>query len=181
MFEYDLVNKTVTIECNLKPTEVASDEAPWLWGKNNKYCSETTGEEEVDAEKIGKWMLFRGKKGVDAAWQKVKKGIEMGDLWHAKVSTRKSNAGHVVIVYTRDHTDLDDVIRVLDYLETSGLSGGHETIRYKTDQQTYAGVYRGGKDKPWIFSSDTVRSLKNKDNSKSKQTTLQLWLQQSKS
>lgn len=169
VFTYDLTTNCIITDCTLNPTETTSKQVAWLWGKNNKYDEET----QIDFTKIGKWMLFRNKIKVDETWRQVKEGIREGHLWHAKVSTCNSSYTHVIIIYTKDHNDVDDVIRVLDYLEGGGLAG-NETIRYKTDLQTYAGVYSGGSQKPWIYSSDTIRGLKKET---SKQTTLTSWIQ----
>jgi hypothetical protein len=61
------------------------------------------------------------------------------------------------MIYTKDYTDINDVIHVLNYLESSGIKPPQFTIKYKTDQQTRAGIYSGSRQKPWIYSSDTIR------------------------
>lgn len=155
LFDYDLNKKEVTNQCNLYPTEVNQQDMYWLYASNNKY-----DDEALDCEKIGKWMLFPTKDQVNATWDKIKEAIMNGDLWESKVSTTSSKSGyqnHAIMIYTKDHTDLNDVINVLDFLESSGIKPSHQTIRYKTDQQTRDGVYSGGGQKPWIYASDTIR------------------------
>lgn len=154
MFVYNLNTKEVTNQCNLYPTDVNKREMYWLWAQNNKY-----NEEDVNDAKVGKWMLFLSKGQVNAVWDKIKEAITNGDLWHSKVSTTSpdSNESHAIMIYTKDYTDLNDVIDVLNFLESSGIKPPGATIRYKTDQQTSAGIYSGGKQKPWIYASDTIR------------------------
>lgn len=152
----DLKKKRV-VENPVKPTETAEEQASWLYASNNKYK-----ESEVDDKKIGKWMVFTNTHKVNHVWNKIKDGISRGDLWQAKVSTKKSyHAPYAIMIYTKDYNDLADVIRVLDYLEQSAIKPKNRNIRYKTDQQTRAGIYSGGKKQPWIYSSETVRSLLN--------------------
>lgn len=156
MFVYDLNTKKVTNECNLNPTEVKKSEMYWLWARNNKYS-----DNGYDFEKVGKWMLFVRKDQVDAVWNKIKEAVSNGDLFSSKVSTTSEpydpNESHAIMIYTQDHTDLNDVIDVLNFLQSSGISPPEITIRYKTDAQTRSGIYSGGRQRPWIYASDTIR------------------------
>lgn len=154
-FVYDINTKKVTSECNLFPAEVEKNEMYWLHAQNNKYDRAS-----VDSAKIGKWMLFLTRNQVNTVWDKIKAAVTNGDLWHSKVSTfspEKPRDTHAVMIYTKDYTDLNDVINVLNFLESSGIKAPETTIRYKTDQQTRAGVYSGGEQKPWIYASNTIR------------------------
>lgn len=154
-FSFDLNKNEVTRQCNLYPTQVKKRDMYWLWAKNNKYDLAT-----IQSKKIGKWMLFLTKQQADVIWDKIKQAIRDGDLWTAKVSTsdpEKPRDTHAVMIYTKDYTDLNDVINVLNFLESSGITSPQTIIRYKTDQQTYAGIYSGGEQKPWIYASNTIR------------------------
>lgn len=83
-----------------------------MYASNNKYP-----EDIIDSNKIGKWMLFVHPRQVNYVWDKIKAGIADAELWHAKVTTNNPKRhGHAIMVYTKDYTDLEDVIRVLDYL-----------------------------------------------------------------
>lgn len=156
---YDFATHEVIKDCPLKPSNVTGDESPWLWAENDKY-----DDEGVYLSKIGKWMIFAKTSDVDELWEKVKYGIKMGILWHAKVATVKPEypGVQVIIVYTKDYDDIQDVVNVLDYLEKEGIKPPNREIKYKTDNQTYAGVYAGGKQRPSIYSSNNVRSLLRK-------------------
>ena len=105
----------------------------------------------------GKWMIFVPTKIVDDVWLKVKTELEGGILSivspAAKVSTPNPDQpkSHVIIVYTSDHRDVDTVRRCLIALRSIGIKG---RLYYKADQQTRAGVYAGGKDRPWLYNSD---------------------------
>lgn len=46
---------------------------------------------------------------------------------------------HVICIYTYDHEDESDVMRVREKLRELGFA---ENLGYKTDAATYSGVYR---------------------------------------
>jgi hypothetical protein len=140
------------IDKKIKPTE--SSPEPWLYAINNKYPDDT-----INREKIGKWMLFIHQKHINTAWEKIKIGVATGALWQVKVSTKNpDNPRHAIMVYTKDFEDLEDVTRVLTYLEAANIKPRHISIYYKTNQQTRAGIYSGGKKRPWIYDSNTVHA-----------------------
>jgi hypothetical protein len=152
-YQFDIHKNELIANCNLHPTQIHQGNSPWLYARNNKYA-----EESISYEKVGKWMLFLPKDSINAVWDRIKMAVASGELWHAKVSTTNpSKSSYAIMIYTKDHTDLNDVVRVLNYLESSGIKPPQVTIKYKTDQQTRAGIYSGGRQKPWIYSSDTVR------------------------
>ncbi|XP_044264526.1 uncharacterized protein LOC123011237 [Tribolium madens] len=156
VFTCDVTTKTIDNDCTLNPTDVEKREPPWLWARNNKYNLE-----DVDYSKVGKWMLFLSKADANMVWSKIKEAVKSGDLWDAKISTSEdSDPFHAVMIYTKDYSDLDDVISVLDFLETSGLKPQDKIIKYKTDNQTRAGVYSRFKQKASIYDSQTIRELK---------------------
>lgn len=151
MYEFDVGKNQLIADCNFRPTEFTKSDTPWLYAQNNKY-------DESHYEKVGKWMLFLPKASVNEIWNKIKAAITTGDLWHAKVSTTNpEKASYAIMIYTKDHTDLNDVISVLDFLEVSGIKSTHTIIKYKTDEQTRAGVYSYFGQKASIYSSDTIR------------------------
>jgi len=152
VFVFDLNKNKLKVNDQIYPTEITQDKVYWLYASNNKYPNRA-----IDESKCGKWMLFFHRDKIDAAWDKIKKGIQEGNLWDAKVSTRDNNKPmHAIMVYTRDYSDIQDVMRVLNYLEANGLKSAKTVIRYKTDNQTRSGIYSGGAERPWIYSSDTI-------------------------
>ncbi len=154
-YQFDIHKKEQVAECNLHPTEVNQSDSPWLYARNNKYAY---ADETINPEKIGKWMLFLPKDRVDAVWDQIKIAIVSGELWRSKVSTTNSSKrSYAIMIYTKDYTDINDVINVLNYLESSDIKPHYFTIKYKTDQQTRAGINSGSRQKPWIYSSDTIR------------------------
>lgn len=114
------------------PSEVTN--TPWIWAffRGKKMQPET--------ERIGKWLFFVANQYVDNTWQNVKKNVEDGKLWKmAKVSTAWGGKGsHVVCVYTCDHDDEADVMKIREHLRAMGF---RRATSYKTDAQTLAGVY----------------------------------------
>lgn len=158
-YYYDINKRKVTSNCSIKPTDITEDVSYWLYAGNNKY-----EDEDIYYDKVGKWMIFVRKEYVNSVWDKIKMGITNGKLWSSKVSTAKSDdhgkyykSSHAIMIYTKDFLDLDDVLDTLNYLESSGIKPIDSVIKYKTDQQTRAGIYGGGARKPWIYSSDTIR------------------------
>lgn len=159
-FEFDIHLKQIISDCTNNPSEVSQHETYWLYAKNNKYSvyDSEDDNEKIDPEKIGKWMVFLPRTEIDSVWNKVKEAVKEGHLWETKVSTmNSSNSTHVLIVYTKDYTDKDDVIRVLDYLETSNIKPPNKIIHYKTDLQTANGVYSNKNTKASYYSSNTIR------------------------
>lgn len=168
-FDYDIKEHRVVGNCTLKPSEVKKAETPWLYAINNKYIVES-----LNPAKIGKWMIFLKSIYIDSVWLKVKEAVEQGHLWHTKVSNAElSNPTHVIIVYTKDYSDLVDVIDVLDFLEKSGIKPADTVIRYKTDNQTRANIYAHGKTKASIYASDTIRQ---KYDGEKRQSSITSWL-----
>lgn len=153
VYEFDIDKNELLSDCKINPTDIDQSVTHWLYAKNDKYPS-------PDSEKLGKWMLFVDKDHINPVWEKIKMAIASGELWRSNVSTTSDEPGkttHAIMIYTVDYSDLNDVIRVLNYLESSGIKSPQSISKYKTDQQTRAGVYRGGRQKPWIYSSDTIR------------------------
>jgi Basophilic leukemia-expressed protein Bles03 len=96
----------------------------------------------------GKWMVFVYTTEVDASWAVVREATEQGLLGPAsKVSTARENPNatasdtKVIIVYTRDAHDREDVGRVLGELRRLGFSA---RLNYKLDDDTRGGVYGRG-------------------------------------
>lgn len=44
-------------------------------------------------------------------------------------------------------------------LEKTKIKLEKHNLRYKADWQTRAGIYSGGKKRPWIYASETIREL----------------------
>lgn len=92
----------------------------------------------------GKWMVFVPRSLVDVWWDRIRHDVNRGRLGpSAKVSTALSNPlatgpDHVIIVYTADADDVDDVMRVRDHLRRLGIDW---LLHYKEDAATHAGHY----------------------------------------
>lgn len=140
-------------DCRIYPTEIMKNEFPWLYA----YKVDS----DINYEKTGKWMIFLPASKVNEVWDKIKSEILHGNIWNSKVSTTNMTPRqntHAIMVHTKNYEDIDDVIKILNVLETTGIKAPESVIYYKTDAQTKAGVYKRGKQKPWIYSSDTIRS-----------------------
>ncbi|KAG0348758.1 hypothetical protein BG004_004225 [Podila humilis] len=119
--------------------EAAIHDDYWVWAKSTSKGWHGQG-------KTGKWMLFYPKPELDAKWAIIQKLVEqdiLGGL--AKCSTSKENdkakgfSTGVIIIYTPDYRDQEDVYRVATVLHE--VMAYKNTMYYKTDEQTNAGLY----------------------------------------
>jgi hypothetical protein len=100
--------------------------------------------DEIDDEKMGKWLVFLEEGDVDETWRLIRDATCQGRLGiTAKVSTAKPNPESrderkVVYVYTRDWEDEEDVMRIREELRTLGVE---QRIGYKRNIETYQGEY----------------------------------------
>lgn len=101
----------------------------------------------------GKWMLFPKPEDVNRVWKLVAQAVVDGRLGDtAKVApadppdpfgaAQKQQPSHLICVYTRDFSDLDDVRRVLEELIERGLAprAADGAIYYKTDAYTHLNI-----------------------------------------
>ena len=102
-------------------------------------------------DRTGKWLLFVPVSEVDEVWDRIRQATESGLLGVAsKVSTARPNPNardaskKVVCVYTYDHEDEVDVMRVREELRRLGFK---DKIPYKTDEATIFGKYQVRGDK----------------------------------
>lgn len=111
-------------------------------------------------ERSGKWLVFLPEEEIDRYWQLVCLSLSMWRLGsEAKVSTaakkrhmdssslirrhptvRKPD-NYVIVVYTYDYADKADVMRIREELYNIGIRC---PISYKSDEQTYQGIYSNG-------------------------------------
>ncbi|KAH0366973.1 DUF1917-domain-containing protein, partial [Aureobasidium melanogenum] len=145
----------------------------------------------------GKWMLFPKPEDVNRVWKLVAEAVVDGRLGDtAKVApadppnpfgaAQKQQASHLICVYTRDFSDLDDVRRVLEELIELGLAprAADGAIYYKTDAYTYLDIDSSNSYglKASLYSSKDIIGLSKttKQPSKRKQQTLTSMLGDSK-
>jgi hypothetical protein len=122
----------------MNPSTVTN--SPWVYEDYNSK------EALIGNNYVGKWMLFYDLSILDEKWNQVKLLLKQGKLGpSAKCSTAMPNfnansSSKVIIVYTSNYNDHDDVFRVSKVLY-DGLQYG-KTMYYKTDEQTLSGSYR---------------------------------------
>lgn len=120
----------------------------WLW------ATRARGDE---GDRSGKWMIFAPVADVDHAWLMIATAVRKGGSLYgladqAKVATkRNSGRTHLVCIYTSDFNDVPTIAKCLYELRRLGFK---QRLFYKTDQQTLAGVYAGGKSRPWLYASE---------------------------
>lgn len=147
----------------------------------------------------GKWMLFPKPEDVNRVWKLVAEAVVDGRLGDtAKVApadppnpfgaAQKQQASHLICVYTRDFSDLDDVRRVLEELIELGLAprAADGAIYYKADAYTYLDIDSSNSYglKASLYSSKDIiglsKTTKQPPSSKRKQQTLTSMLGDSK-
>jgi Basophilic leukemia-expressed protein Bles03 len=111
---------------------------------------------QVDDEKVGKWLIFLEQDQVDEGWRRVRDDTCAGLLgFSAKVSTAKPNPESrdlrkVIYVYTKDWADETDVMRVRERLRERGFT---ERIGYKRNIETFRGEYSQKGKKVTFYSA----------------------------
>lgn len=105
---------------------------------------------ELDREALetgilaGKWMYKCPKTEIDDLWSEIVSFVSDEMFFQAKTSTQfdhpqYSNDHHIVLVYTPNYFDTDDVFRVRRILaDEFGLT---QKLKYKPDVYTYNNVY----------------------------------------
>jgi hypothetical protein len=112
--------------------------------------------DQVDDEKMGKWLIFLEEYQVDEGWRMVRDDTCAGLLGiSSKVSTAKPNPDSrdrrkVIYVYTRDWADEADVMRVRERLRERGFT---ERIGYKRNIETFRGEYSQKGKKVTFYSA----------------------------
>jgi hypothetical protein len=125
------------------PSRVVDDYWIDAWDLTGTYWKRNGGRV---SGRSGKWMIFVNKDEIDKWWEIVKDAVEKGILGdEAKVSTARPNPNSadprkgVIVVYTYDWTDKDDVMRIREELRKLGIVW---KIPYKSDEDTAAGKYK---------------------------------------
>lgn len=108
--------------------------------------------QDVDPNKVGKWMIFVPVENVDSVWSRIKKATDSNSLGlSAKCATARPNSRakdpniKLICVYTYDYDDKEDVFHVRQKLTEMGFK---QTLYYKADMQTANGKYGKGS---WMY------------------------------
>jgi hypothetical protein len=111
-----------------------------FWIEARPPYSSTIG----DPRLVGKWVVYVALRKLDESWEKIRKSTvesRMGFL--SKSSTAKKNfspnvvPNRMVVVYTHDYYDTDDVLRVGRELNDLGF-GIDNPMYYESDDTKYA-------------------------------------------
>jgi len=123
---------------NIPPSEEFHQH--WLFSFSKKKRINATFDEKL----MGKWVIFREANKIDALWSQIKMLTEKDKLgFQAKVSTKRYDpkfptGRHVIIVFTKDYTDKDELTQTREELRRIGVT---EEIGYKLDTTTAQGIY----------------------------------------
>ena len=119
------------------PSKISSK--PWVVAINEiiKYPNYTV--------RSGKWCVFVNKSEHDDWWAKIKQALNEGQLGdQIKTSTglksplAVADSKAVIIIYTYDYEDKDDVMRIRNELRELGIQW---KVTYKPDKATKEGKY----------------------------------------
>ncbi|ODM97744.1 hypothetical protein Ocin01_08936 [Orchesella cincta] len=132
-----------TYDLTRKPSKETKYDWIQLWNKSPYNSKISKGEDIV----TGKWLIFDSLDKIDETWEKISTAVANGILGcSAKVSTIKDQETRspykdnaVICVYTYDHNDENDVMRVRGALRRMGFT---KKLPYKTDIATLEGEYR---------------------------------------
>lgn len=113
---------------------------PWL------YCLQPGLKKFKSNDWSGKWCIQRNARTIDKDWKVIKKLASKWQITAAKVSTSlisgiKKNPDYLIIVYTNDWRNREDIDGVRSVLFASGFS---EKLKYKRDIETKNGIYGEG-------------------------------------
>lgn len=108
----------------------------------------------------GKWMVFVSLESLDELWKKVSALTIQGKLGpSSKTATARTNPNaldpntKVIIVYTKDYRNLDDIVRVAWILFDQKIFTG-PVLKYKSNDATRAGSYARKGQKTCMYSID---------------------------
>lgn len=89
-------------------------------------------------------MLFCKHEEVTQAWKKVVAGVIGGRLGPiSKVAPDNGTpADRLICIYTKDFRDEENVLRILQEIESMGLLPHGRSIYYKSDAFTYLDLYK---------------------------------------
>ena len=97
---------------------------------------------------IGKWMIFLPTMETVSLFKRIAESIDKSPAKGAKTPIRRENR-KVVIIYTKNFLDIENVYEVLQWLKSLNAKG---ILYYKPDLFTQWGIYRGHKRyKPYIY------------------------------
>lgn len=127
----------------------------WLEICNNEYYSK----EELNYEKYGKWLIFATKETIADIWWKVTVALGKNLLWRCRVNLQfiPPYNNYVILVYTKDYHDREDAAKILNCLREFEIVHPLQTVYYKANWQTKAGLFYGCGEKASVFDSQSFK------------------------
>ncbi|MCD6154974.1 MAG: DUF1917 domain-containing protein [Candidatus Verstraetearchaeota archaeon] len=102
---------------------------------------------------IGKWLFYQSPIEASKTFRLIVEGISESLAYSSKTNPWKERRGKdkVIIVYTKNFLNFNEVMSVHDWLRSIGVKG---TMYYKPDLFTYLEIYSGHKSlKSYIYIS----------------------------
>lgn len=128
----------------LRPKDTTANEVPESDNEAVRELDEEAFQHDSPTSLTGKWNVFLKPPEVDDVWGCVTGLVKENEIYAAKVSTKygreqEDRDNHVIVVYTPNYFDKDDVFRVRELLRDK--CGIEETLYYKPDIYTRKGIY----------------------------------------
>ena len=128
----------------LRPRDTTANDIPETDNDAVRELDEEVLRDDSSTPLTGKWNVFLEPSQIDDVWDCVAGLVKENKIYSAKVSTRhgreqENRDNHVIVVYTPNYFDQDDVFRVRELLREE--CGIEETLYYKPDIYTRKGIY----------------------------------------
>ena len=128
----------------LRPKDTTTNDLPESDNEAVRELDEEAVQHDSPTSLTGKWNVFLKPAEIDGVWDCVTGLIKENEIYAAKVSTKygreqENRDNHVIVVYTPNYFDEDDVFRVRELLRNK--CGIEETLYYKPDIYTRKGIY----------------------------------------
>lgn len=128
----------------LRPRDTTTNDIPEAENDAVRELDEEALQNDAPTALTGKWNVFLEPNQIDEVWNCVAELIEENEIYSAKVSTKygreqENRDNHVIVVYTPNYFDQEDVFRVRELLRDE--CGIEETLYYKPDIYTRKGIY----------------------------------------
>ncbi|QLC32850.1 DUF1917 domain-containing protein [Halarchaeum sp. CBA1220] len=128
----------------LRPKDTTANDVPESDNETVRGLDEEAHQHDSPTSLTGKWNVFLKPVEIDDVWDCVTGLVKENEIYAAKVSTKygrkqENRENHVIVVYTPNYFDKDDVFRVRELLRNK--CGVDETLYYKPDIYTRKGIY----------------------------------------
>ncbi|ELZ08331.1 hypothetical protein C479_13368 [Halovivax asiaticus JCM 14624] len=128
----------------LKQKDMTANDIPESDNDTVRELDEEALQHDSPTSLSGKWNVFLKPAEIDDVWGYVTELVKENEIYSAKVTAKygreeENRGNHVIVVYTPNYFDKEDVFRVRELLRNK--CGIEETLYYKPDIYTRKGIY----------------------------------------